>query len=142
MAVSCQPRIMGTWGIGTFDDDTASDWLDEFVDAPNAETLRRTLAVPDDGYLEFTEAIGFLAAAEIVAGVLTGPREGLPDEALAGIASLTPGDVSGLKSLAAQKARRVLAERCELQELWSENATDYPAWRSHVLDLCTRLDAS
>lgn len=86
---------MGPWGIGTFDDDTASDWLDEFVDAPSADALRRTLAASDDGYLEFTEAVGFLAAAEIVAGVLTGPREGLPDQALTGIASLTPGDVSG-----------------------------------------------
>jgi uncharacterized protein DUF4259 len=131
---------MGTWGIGTFDDDTASDWLDEFLDAPSVETLRRTLAAPDDGYLEFTEAIGFLAAAEIVAGVLTGPREGLPDEALTAIASFTPEDVLGLRSLAAQRARRVLAEKCELQELWSENETDYPAWRSRVLDLCARLE--
>jgi len=131
---------MGTWGIGTFDDDTASDWLDEFVDEPSVELLRRTFAASDEGYLEFTEGVGFLAAAEIVAGVLTGPREGLPEEALRGIASLTPGDVADLRQLAARKARRVLADQSELQELWSDNEKDNAAWRSHVLDLCTRLD--
>ena len=131
---------MGTWGIGTFDDDTACDWLDEFAEEPSVEFLQQTLAAPDDGYLELDQCTAFLAAAEIIAGVVAGPRPGLPKVALGVIASLAPDAVGPLRSLASQKVRRVLAENSELRELWEENKTEFPTWREGALDLCLRLN--
>ena len=131
---------MGTWGTRTFDDDTASDWLDEIAEEPSVTFLRETLEVSDEGYLEFETCVGFLAAAEIVAGVLNGPREGLPEEAVAVIEALAGSDVEPLRKLAGDKARLVLGESSELRELWSENSDEFPVWRDGVLELCQRLD--
>src|SRR5262245_13730309 len=115
---------MGTWGTRTFDDDTASDWLDEIGQEPSVTFLRETLEMPVEGYLEFETCVGFLAAAEIVAGVLKGPREGLPEEAVAVIQALAGADVEPLRKLAGDKARLVLGESSELRELWSENSDE------------------
>src|SRR5262249_48138153 len=131
---------MGTWGLGTFDDDTACDWLDELAEEPTVEFLQQTLATPDEGYLESDQCTAVLGAAEIIAGVVAGPRAGLPKVALGVISSLTPDAVGPLRTLASEKVRRVLGEGSELRELWEENEAEFPKWRDGLLELCRVLD--
>lgn len=132
---------MGTWGIGTFEDDTACDWLDELLEDPSVDFLRNTLATPDEGYIEIDQCMAFLAAAEIIAGVIGTPRPGLPDRALRVMSAFSSAAVEDLRAIASQKVRRVLAEHSEARELWEENQEDFPKWRDGVLDLCRRLEA-
>jgi hypothetical protein len=130
---------MATWGTGVFDDDMASDWLDDFLDQPGADFLSATLAVSDESGLAMADGIGFLCAAEVVCGVLGAPRKGLPAEALRAIAWLSPQEIAPLRALASRKARRVLADDSQLRMQWAHRR-DFAAWRDGVLDLCKRLE--
>ncbi len=75
---------MGAWGVGSFDNDDAVDWLEGFG-ADGAATLQQALeAVADldpQDYLEAPEAVHALAAAEIVAAARYGDMSRLPSEA-------------------------------------------------------------
>lgn len=128
---------MGTWGYQTFEDDTACDWLSELEKSKGTEVLERSLSPEGDeeSYLESEDGIGILAAAEIVYGLLNGPREGLPEEAIQWIGDHQHLDVSCLKPVCERQLGRVLFEHSELRELWEENEEEYPAWKSHVQTL-------
>jgi Domain of unknown function (DUF4259) len=131
---------MGTWDTRTFDNDLALEWLKALGEQPTVEFLQATLEAPDSGYLMGDTCVNLLAAAEIVSSVLNGPREGLPDEALAIIESLSRAEVEPLRKLAGEKARGVLSERSALRGTWSRAEDLFPEWQDGVLDLCRRLD--
>ncbi len=132
---------MGTWGHGTFDGDTALDWLGEMIESEDRVAfLRRSIVdATADGYLELDDCVATLAAAEIVAAVLSGPRAGVPEDALELITELDVADVRPLAEPAARGAARVLKAESELNELWSESAEEYPRWRSGVEELVQKL---
>lgn len=129
---------MGPWHL---DDDTALDWLGEITESEDRVAfLRQSIADPTaDGYLEFDDCVATLATAEIVAAALNGPRTGLPDDALELLKGLDVSDVQQLAESAAKGAARVLMAGSELNELWSENAEDYPRWKNGVEELVQKL---
>lgn len=129
---------MGAWGVGTFEDDLARDWLSylEESDDPPYLTLGGSLLPPEsDGHLETLGGIMILCAAEMIHALVYGPREGLSEEAMAWIEKHRGLDVSVLTPFAAERIDRVLAEGSELNELWSENEQEYDQWRQNVLAL-------
>jgi hypothetical protein len=132
---------MGTWGRGTFDDDTACDWLDELQVAGDLISFLKNSITgsPIDEYLEYDSCIAILGAAEIIAGVLAGPRSDLHEDALEIIHQLDSDTVRPLARLAAEGVSRVLQKNSELDELWSENEEEYPLWRTSLEELERRL---
>lgn len=124
---------MGASGYGTFDDDTALDWLSCLAAAEGAELLGRSLT-PDGAaeHLTYDAAVGILAAAEIVYGILSAPRPGLPKEALAWIAANKAADVACLKPICERQLGCVLAEHSELRQRQQQNKQLYPAWNKNV----------
>jgi len=130
---------MGTWGIGTFENDDASDWLYDLEASAGVAFLEGSLKSEPAAYLEAPDAENILAAAEIINGILNGPREGLPENALAWIDAHRDADVAALAPRAVQLIGRVLAGNSELHELWQESDEDYPAWKADVEDLRRRL---
>ena len=74
---------MTTVGYNTFDDEAARAWLRELAAGEGTAFLEQSLLpeADDEAALGYTEAVGILAASEIVAALLNGPREGLPAEA-------------------------------------------------------------
>ncbi len=131
---------MGAWGMKTFENDTASDWIWDLEESNDTSVLESALKPEEyEGYLEGPDGENALAACEIINGILNNPREGLPDNAIAWITSHSNLDMTPLIPGALKMLKRVLADNSELNELWAENETDYPAWKSGVEELIKLL---
>lgn len=134
---------MGTWGITTFEDDEALDWLSELDSIDDASLLEESIQ-PDEydmTFLDAGEAARILCAAEIIAGIVAFPSVYLPEEAKDWIRAHKDLNVSSLVPLATTMIDRVLSDESELNELWQENEEDYPKWKKMLLDLKKRLSS-
>jgi hypothetical protein len=131
---------MGAWGHRAFDNDEAGDWGSEMEmrgwEAVSS-AVRAVSALPDDEYLELTEASWAIAAAEVVAAAEDGDTSNLPEEVRAALAEL--GRMPDGSMIAeAQKAVARVLEQSELKELWQESDY-YDQWREDVEALAARL---
>jgi hypothetical protein len=133
---------MGTWNIGPFDNDDASDLVDDVIKkgVKRAEdAIGRVLKVGSN-YLEAPEAQQGIAAAEIIAQLSGGSsavEESIPELSEWTLRQLVkPSEEVVHRAQAA--VNRVLAEPSELLELWSE-AEEFDAWRASVQGLADRL---
>lgn len=132
---------MGTWGIGSFENDTALDWLYDF-EANDFRLIDRTLAgvaaMQDVDELDADEACEVLAAAECVAAAAGFPAASLPAEVSDWVAANQPIQVKPLYVQMALTAVARVRTHSELNELWVETE-DYKAWDTAVADLQSRL---
>jgi len=132
---------MGAWGTGTFDNDDASDWLQQFEsDGPPAvdAILTQILEHEAGDYIEITDASYALAAAEFVAAARDGDISRLPDEAKAAFKE-HHGDLmdAGYERRALQAVNRIL-KKSELKDLWEESE-EAEAFTENVQELMERL---
>ncbi|MCL4266642.1 MAG: DUF4259 domain-containing protein [Anaerolineae bacterium] len=132
---------MGTWGIGSFENDTAVDWLYDF-EANDFRLIDRTLAsvaaMQAVDYLDADEACEALAAAECVAAAAGFPAANLPNEVIDWVSANSPIQVKPEYVRMAAAAVTRVRTQSELKELWAET-DDYEAWDTAVADLQTRL---
>ncbi len=131
---------MGAWGINTFENDDASDWLGEFCDKPQEDLLFDAFAAVNDigdEYLEAPESSAALAAAEVVAALRGKSSASLPDEAQECLRNFKLKPTDELLA-AAQKAVARVQTDSELKELWDESE-DAAQWQTTVQDLAGRL---
>ena len=133
---------MGTWGIGSFENDTASDWLFDFAEN-DFRLIDRTLAAiasqQEGEPIDADEACEVLAAAECVAAAAGYPIENLPDEVTQWLADHQPIQVRQAYVRMARTAVAHVRAHSELKELWQET-DEYNAWDSAVANLQTRLE--
>ena len=133
---------MGAWGIGSFENDTALDWLYDFGEN-DFRLIDRTLAgvagmVAADE-LDADEASEVLAAAECVAAAAGYPLNNPPEELAEWLAENSPIQVKPDYIEMARKAvARVLADS-ELRELWLESG-EFDGWETAVTNLQSRLN--
>ena len=132
---------MGAWGHGSFDNDDAMDWLQEFEEGGLGaveSAFDAVTSLSEGDYLEAPEASMALAAAEIVATARDGDTSGLPDSVdpmLAQHQSSLMED--GLLDSARKAVTRVYRES-ELKELW-QDSPDRQAWQDGLRNLLSRL---
>jgi hypothetical protein len=136
---------MGTWGIGTFENDTACDWAYELEKVKDLSVIERALdEVLNVGaeYLDSHEAVEALAAAEVIARLKGNPGIGCgyteTVDQWVETNRLAPPQALIEKSLKA--IERVLFRPSELLELWGETE-DFTVWEESVKDLSKRLSA-
>lgn len=132
---------MGAWGMGTFENDDAADWLDELQASDDGAVLQAALeghAIGED-YLEAPEGTHILCACEIIAALLGRSALDLPSGARDWVKEHELLDVTSLVPIATRKINRVLDDGSELRELWQENEADFPVWRENVLALKAKL---
>jgi hypothetical protein len=129
---------MGAWGLQSFENDDALDWLAELADSADLSVLKAALEFEED-YIEAPEACNALAAAEVVLALLGKPRVGLPKEAREWVAQ-NPLDAKPLVNLAIHALTLVLGENSELKEL-REESDKLDLWQRDVHDLLSRLKA-
>ena len=141
---------MGAWGIKTFENDGAMDWLGDFMEEPSEQRIldtfsaQSTLIQPSflgklmgkkaesiPGELEGEQV---LAAAEVVASILGRPSRNNPDE-LKSLLSITLSPTTVAKALAAIEE---IMKASNLKDGWEET-DDFQAWKAEVEDLCARL---
>lgn len=131
---------MGAWGIGTFENDTASDWVYELETAedlgPVREALDATLAAARD-YLDADIAVIGLAAAEVVAALNGMARASIPD-GVRDWAAQHPATPDPDLLATSRAAVDAVLSRSELRELWEES-DEFGAWQADVAELRSRL---
>ena len=133
---------MGAWSEDTFGNDTACDWVGDFMDNPGLAAVREALqAVLDaEDYLDSDEACAGLAACEVIARLqgkwgLRNPYSEDVDKWI----EANPTEVSqDLKELADAAIVRILAPNSELPELWDEGGRN-DKWHNDVDDLRERI---
>lgn len=131
---------MGTWGAGSFDNDTALDWLDVLarLGVEALEIAFQTIAEEDE-HIESDQAQIALAAAEVVAAARGHASSELPGEAREWVDAHRSAVDPSFVSAATDAVNRVHA-KSDLREMWEEGG--WSAWESAVSDLRARLDAS
>jgi hypothetical protein len=133
---------MGAWGHGSFENDSALDWLGELLDGKASlvkKALQTVAKYPADEYLDADDASAALAAAELVAAALGKGDERLNKNATEWLAAHRDEAAKVGADLAHRAVDRVYRES-ELRELWDENGPQTP-WHADVEELLRRLKA-
>jgi hypothetical protein len=141
---------MGAWGINTFENDGAMDWLGDFLDDPSeAKILEAFSAEPtviQRGLIarlmgkkpqEFPAELDgeeVLAAAEVVATISGRPATSNPEE-LTSPPKITLHSETSTKAVAAIDA---MMANSNLKSCWEET-DDFENWKATVQDIRKRL---
>mgnify|MGYP001816227907 CR=1 FL=1 len=133
---------MGSWGLGTFEDDIACDWLEDLHDSDPIAFFVQCLDLSDLQYVQFLACVGVVCTAEIIHALLCEPRNGLPESAHQWLGAhqglhvlpLIPDTIAGL--------RRVMGPDSEMRELWEDNQELYEDWMIQISDLLKRLESA
>jgi len=129
---------MGTWGINSFENDDALDWVAQLDQARGTEPLENALnRVIRIGDLGASASAVALAAAEVVASLRARSLGGLPREVESYVARHNSPPSAGLTGLALQATQKVKSES-SLRELW-EDSDACDDWLAHVSQLEFRL---
>jgi hypothetical protein len=133
---------MGSWGLGTFDDDIACDWLEDLHDSDPIAFFTQCLDLTGHDDLEYLACVGVVCTAEILHAVLAEPREGLPAVARQWIGAHRQLEALPLAAAAISGLRRVICPSSEMHQLWEDNEKMHDAWMRQIKDLLTRLEAT
>ena len=134
---------MGAWGPGIFDDDTAYDFVGILQDSDDPVQDFKTFfetAVEAD-YLEYDDAHAVTVSAAYMDMILNNTSyQSEDEESLLAFRNTHKNlGVASLKPLAVKALHKVVSEKSELNELWSENEELYPDWKKNIKDLTARL---
>jgi hypothetical protein len=128
---------MGAWGSGTFENDTAEDWMDLLIASDGPEPIHDAFSEWDAD--ESDSCCIALAAAEVIAAAAGRPADDLPDEIREW---LDEHDFQPEETLITQ-ARDITAatlKESELAELCAESEDD--DWSRVIQGLIDRLEKS
>ena len=136
---------MGAWGHGSFDNDSALDWVNDLEDEGAAALVRAVKRVAEfekDEYLEVDDASAAVAGAEIVAAARDGDLSRLPEN----VQQLLTKDLAALVAspsilATAHAALLRVVSQSELKELMTEGIDKTPgeAWLKDMAALSVRL---
>lgn len=132
---------MGTWAVGSFESDTALDWLTELYESDNFSLVRAALT-GDFERAEPSSAVKAVAAADLVACSLGHPplelkRRGLVEWTQQHLEVFTPE----LLELA-RGAVRTIKSNSKLRDTWkSRDGSVNEAWLASIADLERRLQS-
>lgn len=133
---------MGAWAEDTFGNDTACDWVSEFMDNPNIAFINKTIdeVLSEDDYLDSDVACECLAACEAIARLQGnwGIRNAYSEDLDKWIESYSPKISGELVEKAKLAIQRILSDDSELAELWDEGGRN-DDWHDSVDDLLKRL---
>ncbi|MEH8016264.1 DUF4259 domain-containing protein [Rheinheimera muenzenbergensis] len=131
--------LAGTWGVGSFENDSASDWVYELEQKKGSGKLLDTIrAVFTPQYIEVDTCSSAIAAAEVVASIKSGNYEPLPESlkkwALENKDVYEP-EMSKFTLQALQICKNT--KKSELAQLWSESGAE--EWLSSIGTLEAKL---
>ena len=144
---------MGTWGTGSFENDTAGDWIWGLKPAKKSllgkpkDPFAYPMAAIDrllrsDLYLDANECDEAIAAAECIAAANGSPPASPPKDLKAWLASLhntrPDQDLLNRTTQALQKVRN--DEQSETRQLWKDSE-HFNDWQASIDNLISRLTA-
>jgi hypothetical protein len=127
---------VGTWGAGSFENDTAMDWAGEVGSTADIEFVFNSLAQRDLAtQIEVDEAVRIVAAAEAVAVLMGRVAADVPEDLQAKLAGL---ETSPQLIVNAKHSLEIVLKDSELVDLWAES--DGEEWNIAITGLIDRLD--
>ena len=132
----------GAWGIGSFENDDASDWVWELEESSGPTVIDSALrnVAMSSGYIDAPSASCAIAAAEVLAAMIDKPSASIPDEVANWVEGQSFEPSTALLDMARVALANVLDEnRSELAQLWSETGPDYENWKKTVAALTEKL---
>jgi hypothetical protein len=132
---------MGAWGHGILDDDSALDFLSviQNTEDPKGDFKAAFLHAINSDYLEYDQCHEVTVSAALMDNLLNGTQYGEEDYINTFGEKYKGPPVDELRSYAVKALHRVIGDKSELNELWSENEELYPKWRQNIEELATRL---
>jgi len=129
----------GAWGVGSFENDSALDWVYELETSSSAKFLISTMSqVPDAGYIDVDSCSAAMAAIEIVASLNQNSTEHLPEEVQSWLTVNSIESSNELKVAATQTLDFCSSsENSELAQLWEESLPE--EWAAYISELKSRL---
>lgn len=132
---------MNPWGIKTFDDEIACDWLEDLYDSDPVAFLAQSLDLSDTGDLDYLPCMGVFCAAELVHAKHSQNVERIPKELSQWLEQNTELGLSGFILPALNALRQILTSESELVERWSDNEAAADLWLQHKRELLELLEA-
>jgi hypothetical protein len=131
---------MGTWGIGPFENDDATDLVAELLEFDDLTPAREALAatIDVDGWLEKPEGARAVAAAVVVAAGLDGDVAGVPGNVVYWLNMHPDAGTLADARLAMDALVRIASRDSELREAWLATP-EAAAWVEQVARLGSRL---
>jgi len=132
----------GAWGVGSFENDDALDWVYELEESSGFSALSAALrpVATDKGYIDAPSGSYAIAAAEALAALIGEAPDGLPEEVLDWVKRQDQRPSGELLAEARKALKVVLDEnRSELAQLWGDDSHYYKMWRTHLESLSERL---
>jgi hypothetical protein len=135
--------IMGAWGLGPFENDSACDWVYELEESKDLKVIESAFdAVLHGGFVDLDEGSACVAAADVLAALNGTPDEDeiYPEEIETWVNSANLIISGALLEKANHSLDIVLSENSELNLLWEES-DEYEQWKSQILLLKARLNS-
>jgi hypothetical protein len=132
-------EAMGAWGVGSFENDAAVDWVYELEASEDLAVIERALEAASESraYVDAEVSAEAVGAAEVVAALLGRPDPGLPESIQAWVKSHSIRPDPNLIRLAIEAVESVAAAS-EEKDLWDETE-HFDSWRTRMEDLKRRL---
>ncbi|MCK6484086.1 MAG: DUF4259 domain-containing protein [Phycisphaerae bacterium] len=116
---------MGTWGVDTFENDSACDWsydLEKANDLAFVESTLRAVLDPEAEFVDADAAVCALAACEVIARLKGnfGARDGYTQTVDEWVGAHAQAPPPALIDLANRAIDAVLGDTSELRDLWTE----------------------
>lgn len=131
---------MGAWGVSSFENDDALDWLEELLASDGLLILYSAFEMLDEEFIECPDACNALAACEVVAALKGNARPTLPEQAEDWLKAHHDDDIQELHQMALRAIERITSEDSELNELWQES-DEYDDWLADIKQLKDALSA-
>jgi hypothetical protein len=131
--------MSGAWGVGSFENDSAMDWVYELEQSKSSSLLNVTFGlVQGDGYLEVDSCSAVMAAAEIVAAMKSKSYIKLPKN----VKTWAKLNATALNAELVSKAKASIAyctnqSNSELAQLWQESSEK--EWFNNISELNSKL---
>ena len=132
---------MGTWGITSFENDDAMDFVGDIIDQglnPHFDVLERVANAPLDQYIEAPDCQVAIASAEMIAASCSHASSQIPEELRQWLSVFDMKIDKTLVNKALHAVRRI-ASSSELLDLWKENESEFKNWKASLEDLQQRL---
>lgn len=129
---------MGTWGIGSFENDIALDWAEMLMEEGDCELILLALKeiINEEDYIEVPECCEALAAVDVLGALKNQSFERLPKEFGDWLEQKSKVDEAftnwdrPIYELGIRVAEKILAES-ELLEVWSDS-DDLEEWQAEI----------
>jgi len=132
-------NLMSSWGYRTFEDGIACDWLEDLHDSDPIAFFVKCLDLADLEYFDFLACVGVVCTAEMLRGIKSGPRPGLPEAAVGWCEEHRDLNCGFLIPRAIDSLKLVLTDRSEMWVRWDDDAERFDCWLEHQQELMENL---